>query len=83
MFPIEAPDLKNRVLQQIVPAILRDNVKSRILRPDGTYYRLQPGADEPRHRSQEELMQLAPPAAMAEPPTNGQPQALVDAAAAT
>lgn len=74
MYPIEAPELKNRVLHQIIPAILRDNVKSRILKPEGTYYRPATGENEPRHRSQEELMQLAPAAAPSETPTNGQPQ---------
>ncbi len=30
MFPIEAPDLRERVLHEIIPAYLRDNVKSRV-----------------------------------------------------
>jgi polyphosphate kinase len=58
MFPIEAPDLKSRILHQIVPVILRDNVKARLLQSDGTYVRLTPAEGELRHRSQEELMQL-------------------------
>jgi hypothetical protein len=63
-------------------------VKSRVLRPDGTYYRQQPAAGEARHRSQEELMQLTPAVAPAEAPAvapvNGQPPPLaVDATTAT
>jgi polyphosphate kinase len=82
MYPIEAPDLKNRVLHQIIPTILRDNVKSRVLRADGTYFRQQPAEGESRHRSQEELMQLPPAAVPAEAPINGQPQALISTVAA-
>ena len=39
MFPIEAPRARERILEEIVPAYLRDNVKARILRADGTHYR--------------------------------------------
>ena len=56
MFPIEAPKARERILQEIVPAYLRDNVKSRVLRADGTHYRAQQAADGPRHRCQEELL---------------------------
>ncbi|HWB07949.1 MAG TPA: polyphosphate kinase 1 [Pirellulales bacterium] len=60
MFPIEAPELKQRVLKEIVPAYLRDNVKARILRADGSHYRLQPQDGEARYRVQEELLSLRP-----------------------
>lgn len=56
MFPVEAPSLKQRILGEIIPAYLRDNVKSRIQRPDGTYNRVVPAEGEPRHRCQEELL---------------------------
>jgi polyphosphate kinase len=82
MFPIDSPELKHRLLAQIVPTIMRDNVKARVLRADGTYYRLQRAESEPRHRSQEELMQLAPVTAPTEPPINGQPQPLFHSTAA-
>jgi polyphosphate kinase len=83
MFPIEAPELKARILTQIIPTILRDNVKSRMLRPDGTYYRVQPAEGEGRHRSQEELMQAAPAVPSPAVPVNGQPQVMAPAAAGT
>jgi polyphosphate kinase len=60
MFPIEAPDLKQRILTEIIPAYLRDNVKARVLRPDGSHYRLQRQDGEPRYRVQEELLSLRP-----------------------
>jgi polyphosphate kinase len=60
MFPIETPELKQRILQEIVPAYLRDNVKARILRADGSHYRLQPQDGEARYRVQEELLSLRP-----------------------
>ena len=47
MFPIEAAELKDRILHEIVPAYLRDNVKARVLQPDGTYVRSQPPTGEP------------------------------------
>jgi polyphosphate kinase len=67
MFPVEDPVLRERVLTEIVPAYLRDNVKARILRPDGTHYRLQPGPGEARHRCQEELLAVRPAIAVIEP----------------
>jgi polyphosphate kinase len=60
MFPIETPELKQRILKEIVPAYLRDNVKARILKPDGSHERLQPQEGEQRYRVQEELLSLRP-----------------------
>lgn len=60
MFPIEAPELRQRILNEIVPAYLRDNVKARMLRPDGSHYRLEPTDGEARYRVQEELLSLRP-----------------------
>jgi polyphosphate kinase len=60
MFPIGQADLKDRILHEIVPAYLLDNVKSRTLRPDGTYVRLPPTDGEPPFRVQERLLALRP-----------------------
>jgi polyphosphate kinase len=60
MFPIEAPALKQRILHEIVPAYIRDNVKARLLQPDGSHERRRPQPGEPRHRCQEELLTLRP-----------------------
>jgi polyphosphate kinase len=60
MFPIEAAELKQRILKEIIPAYMRDNVKARILKSDGSHFRLQPQDGEPRYRVQEELLSLRP-----------------------
>ena len=57
MFPVETPELKQRVLQEILPVYQRDNVKARILSSDGSYFRM-PVNGEPLHRSQAELLTL-------------------------
>lgn len=60
MFPVEAPDLRERILGEILPAYLRDNVKARIVLPDGTHKRVVIGEHETRHRCQEELLAVRP-----------------------
>jgi polyphosphate kinase len=60
MFPIEQADLRDRVLHEIVPAYLMDNVKARVLQTDGCYIR-QPIPDgETPFRAQERLLALRP-----------------------
>ena len=44
MFPIEAPELKQRILNEIIPTYLRDNTRARMLQTDGSYTRVQPAA---------------------------------------
>jgi polyphosphate kinase len=56
MFPIEAPDLKERILTEVIPTYLRDNQRNRMLRPDGTYERIWPQNGQPAHRSQQEFL---------------------------
>jgi polyphosphate kinase len=56
MFPIEAPDLKERILKEVIPTYLRDNQRSRLLEPDGNYVRLQPTDGATAHRSQQEFL---------------------------
>ncbi|HWA97631.1 MAG TPA: polyphosphate kinase 1, partial [Pirellulales bacterium] len=60
MFPIESPELRDRILHEIVPRYLADNVKARILRPDGTDLRPPPPTGDARHRVQEELLAIRP-----------------------
>jgi polyphosphate kinase len=52
MFPVEDPRLKNRLINEILPVILEDNVKARELQSDGTYRRLAPGEGQQAIRSQ-------------------------------
>lgn len=79
MYPIEAPELKDRILNEILPAYLRDNVKARLLQPDGSHVPLQPAEGDPRFRCQEELLSTRPSSASSEseldlPAGNGHPE---------
>jgi polyphosphate kinase len=62
MFPVDAPGLRRRVINDIIPAYLADNVKTRVLGPDGVYHRAQPAEGEPLHHVQVELLGLNPAA---------------------
>jgi polyphosphate kinase len=59
MFPVLDPALKARIMEEILDIVLADNVKARILRPDGTYRRVERGQDEAPVRSQLVLQGLA------------------------
>jgi polyphosphate kinase len=80
MFPIEAPDLKERILQEVIPIYRRDNERTRVLQSDGMYVRLKPAADEEPHRAQTEFLQTdmepARRAARADAASNGSAQEL-------
>jgi polyphosphate kinase len=58
MFPVEDPLLVRRILQEVVPTYLRDNVRARRLHSDGSYVRIKPQDGEPVHRSQEEFLAM-------------------------
>jgi polyphosphate kinase len=45
-FPIQAPELKRRLLDEILAIEMADTVKARILRSDGTYERVLPAEGE-------------------------------------
>ncbi len=59
MFPIESPELKQRICKQIVPIYLNDNSRARVLQSDGTYVHAEAWNGEPEHRSQKELIEVA------------------------
>ena len=59
MFPVEAPELRRRIVDEILPVYLRDNQRARVLQPDGSYLPTPIKAGEGIHRSQQELMHLA------------------------
>ena len=59
VFPVEVPDLKKRVIDEVLAISLADNVKARELMSDGSYRRVHPGPDQPRVRSQERFLELA------------------------
>ncbi len=85
MFPIESPDLRARVCEEIIPAYLQDNAKARVLMPDGTYVRAAAWHDEPEHRAQRDLLPGGAPATTLKIPAvageaNGQPTPDADGA---
>ncbi len=60
MFPIEEPRLRNQIVEGILGVVLSDNVKARLLNPDGTYRRIATPRDgEPVIRSQVEFQNMA------------------------
>lgn len=59
VFPIEDPELQQRVFREGLELCLMDRVKCRAMQPDGTYVRRQPAPGEPRLCMQEALMELA------------------------
>jgi polyphosphate kinase len=81
-FPIEQPELKERLLNEILALMRADTVKASSLQPDGTYRREKPAAGAAPLRSQEQFIALARRAAFAdvsrpssvEPLLSGQPR---------
>src|SRR5438105_7023911 len=51
-FPIEAPALRDEIVNDILPNFLNDRVKARELQPDGSYLRLHPLEGSPRSQAQ-------------------------------
>ncbi len=51
-FPIETPQLRDLIVNEVLPRFLNDRVKSRELQPDGSYRRLKPEGPEPRSQAQ-------------------------------
>jgi polyphosphate kinase len=58
-FPIEPPELKQRVIKEILAITLADNAKARLLLPDGSYKRIVPEPNQVRTRSQERFLEIA------------------------
>ncbi|MSR52919.1 MAG: polyphosphate kinase 1 [Gemmataceae bacterium] len=59
VFPIEPPELRERVIREILETSLADNVKARELQSDGTYKRLEFKDGKAAIRSQSRFMELA------------------------
>jgi polyphosphate kinase len=59
MFPIEDQRLRHRIVDGILGVTLMDNVKARVLQPDGTYQRITPRPGEPAIRCQVEFQNMA------------------------
>ena len=63
MFPVLDPELRQRVLREIVPTYLADNTRARRLDADGSFRLLRPAAGEPARRCQTEFLEQRPGAA--------------------
>jgi polyphosphate kinase len=59
VFPIEAPELRQRLIREILAASLADNAKARELLPDGRYRRIAAEPGQPCLRSQEAFLEMA------------------------
>jgi polyphosphate kinase len=57
MFPLLDPELRDRVLREIVPVYLADNTRARRLDASGVFHLLSPAAGEPARRCQIELLE--------------------------
>ena len=56
--PVEEPALRRRLLDEILGLHLADNVKARLLQPDGSYLRVPCAEGEKPRRSQSEFIEL-------------------------
>jgi len=61
MFPVQDPELRQRIYEEILLTYLTDTAKSRILNRDGSYTRAYqlPGVNGKRFAAQDFLVQLA------------------------
>jgi len=57
-FPIEDGNLRERLIHEILEGSLADNVKARVLSPEGSYHRARPARGQKSHRSQVEFLAL-------------------------
>ena len=57
MFPVLAPEHAGRILREIIPVYLADNVRARRLDPDGAFRAVAPGEGQPSRRCQSELLE--------------------------
>jgi polyphosphate kinase len=59
VFPIDPPELKQRLINEVLAITLADNTKARELMPDGHYRRITIENGQPLVRSQERFLELA------------------------
>jgi len=57
MFPVLAPDLSGRILHEIIPTYLADNMRARAQQADGSFQLLHPAPGEPGRRCQYEFLE--------------------------
>lgn len=71
VFPIEQPELKQRLIREILATSLADNVKTRELQSDGSQRPVEIAPDVPRVRSQQRFLEIAATNAAAAQRLNG------------
>ena len=59
LFPIQDARLVQHIRDEILHVYLTDNIKARLMEPDGNYHLLQPEGDEPAVHAQEWFMEAA------------------------
>jgi polyphosphate kinase len=82
MFPVEAEDLRWRIVEEIIPAYLADNCRARLLLADGSYARAEQ-KDDALVRSQTNLLEREtsrkPQPPVESPPTPPAPASVFEA----
>jgi polyphosphate kinase len=68
IYPIENIDLKSRIINEILMTYLNDNVKARLMQPDGSYIRMKPKEGQQPLRSQSALIAIARSGGVKSPP---------------
>jgi polyphosphate kinase len=68
LYPIENTEIKTRIIDEILLTYLNDNVKARLLGPDGSYTRVKPKDGAKPVRSQSELIAIARKGGIKSPP---------------
>jgi hypothetical protein len=65
MFPVLAPELSSRILKEIIPVYLADNMRARQLDAEGVFHLLHPAPGETPVRCQIQMLEQAVPDAEA------------------
>jgi polyphosphate kinase len=68
LYPIEDTELKTRIIDEILVTYLNDNVKARLMQPDGSYVRVTPKEGAKLLRSQSALIAIARKGGLKSPP---------------
>jgi polyphosphate kinase len=68
LYPIEDTELKTRIIDEILMTYLNDNVKARLMQPDGSYVRVTPKEGAKLVRSQSALIAIARKGGVKSPP---------------
>ncbi len=68
IYPIQDDELKSRIVNEILYTYLNDNVKARVMQPDGSYIRRKANQDEKPLRCQSALIAIARKSGVKSPP---------------